>query len=93
MQRDDLPADFPDRDKLYKSDEWINDGGAVVVKPGGSIEAGPLNRERSILYAEIDKEEAARARRSLDVCGHYSRPDIFSVTVNRKPAEPVVFSD
>jgi nitrilase len=93
MQGDDLPADFPERETLFKSDEWINDGGAVVVKPGGSVEAGPLNREKGILYAGIDKEQSARARRSLDVCGHYSRPDIFSLGVNRKPSEAVVFSD
>jgi nitrilase len=93
LQGSDVPEDFPDRDKHFKPDEWINDGDAVVVKPSGAIQAGPLNRDKSILYAEIDKEQAARARRSLDVSGHYSRPDIFSFTVNRKPLEAVVFSD
>ena len=93
LQGSDLPADFPERDKLFKGDEWINDGDAVVVKPMGAIAAGPLNREKGILYADIDAESARRARRSLDVCGHYSRPDIFSFSVNRKPLPPVVFSD
>jgi len=93
MQGSDLPADFPERDKLYKEDEWINDGDAVVIKPMGGIAAGPLNRQKGILYAEIDAEAARRARRSLDVSGHYSRPDIFSFTVDRKPLPPVVFSD
>jgi nitrilase len=93
LQGNDLPADFPERDKLFGSDEWINDGGAVVVKPSGSVEAGPLNREKSILYAVINKEQSARARRSLDVGGHYSRPDVFSLTVNRKPAEVIAFSE
>jgi nitrilase len=93
MQGSDLPADFPDRDKLYKPDEWINDGDAVVIKPMGAIAAGPLHREKGILYAEIDAEAARRSRRSMDVCGHYSRPDIFSFTVDRKPHPPVVFSD
>lgn len=93
MQGSDMPADFPDGDRLFKREEWINDGDAVVIKPSGGIEAGPLHREKGILYAEIDTEAAARARRSLDVCGHYSRPDIFSLSVNRKPLDPVVFSD
>jgi nitrilase len=78
---------------LFKPEEWINDGDAVVVSPTGAIAAGPLNREKGILYAEIDVEAARRARRSLDVCGHYARPDIFSLSVNRKPAEPVKFLD
>jgi len=93
LQGSDLPKDFPERDRLFDPDEWINDGNAVVVKPMGSIVAGPLSREKGILYAEIDKEEARRARRSLDVCGHYSRPDIFSFGVDRRPLQPAKFSD
>jgi nitrilase len=93
MQGSDLPDDFPDRDKLFTPDEWINDGDAVVVKPMGAIAAGPLNRQKGILYADIDTEVARRARRSLDICGHYSRPDIFSFSVDRRPLNPVTFSD
>lgn len=93
LQGSDVPEDFPDRDKLFKSDEWINDGDAVVIDPTGTITAGPLHREKGILYAEIDVEAARRARRSLDVCGHYARPDIFSFSVNRKPLHPAEFSD
>ena len=93
MQGSDMPADFPDRDRLFKPEEWINDGDAVVIKPTGMVQAGPLHREKGVLYADIDTEAAARARRSLDVCGHYSRPDVFSLIVNRRPLEPAVFVD
>lgn len=93
LQGCDVPSNFPEREKLYTEDEWINDGDAVVIKPMGAIAAGPLNRQKGILYAEIDGETARRARRSLDVSGHYSRPDIFSFAVDRKPLPPVVFSD
>jgi nitrilase len=93
LQGSDIPADFPERDRLFDPDEWINDGDAVVVKPMGSIAAGPLKREKGILYAEIDREAARRARRSIDICGHYSRPDIFSLSVDRRPLNPVTFSD
>jgi nitrilase len=92
LQGSDIPDDFPERDKLFKPEEWINDGDAVVVKPMGAIAAGPHTRQKAILYAEIDKETARRARRSLDVCGHYARPDIFSLSVNRKPLDPVAFT-
>jgi nitrilase len=93
LNGNDIPADFPERDKLFVPNEWINDGGAVVIQPGGAIAAGPLTREPRILYAEIDKEMARRARRSLDVCGHYSRPDLFSFSVDRREQNPVVFID
>ena len=93
LQGCDLSDNFSERDRLYEPDEWINDGDAVVVNPAGAVTAGPFHREKGILYAEIDVEAARRARRSLDVCGHYSRPDIFSLSVNRKPLQPVEFSD
>ncbi|MGB8624058.1 MAG: carbon-nitrogen hydrolase family protein [Paracoccaceae bacterium] len=93
MQGGDVPDDFPQRDTLFDPDEWVNDGDAVVCKPMGGIAAGPLNRSRDILYAEIDPEAARRARRSLDVAGHYSRPDLFSFAVDRRPLPPVMFND
>src|SRR5918996_156483 len=62
MQGGDVPEDFPDRDRLFKPEEWINDGDAVVIKPNGAVAAGPLNRDKGILYADIDVEAAARAR-------------------------------
>nr|AAR97438.1 nitrilase [uncultured organism] len=94
MEGSDVPADFPQREVLFPdSSEWINDGDAVVVKPMGAIVAGPHHRDKSILYAEIDVEVARNARRSLDVAGHYSRPDIFSFGVDRRPLPPVTFED
>ena len=93
IQGGDVPDDFPERDKLFDDEEWINVGNAVVVKPMGEVIAGPLNKEKGILYAEIDKEAARRARRSFDVSGHYARADILSLSVDRRALEPVTFSD
>jgi nitrilase len=53
----------------------------IVVKRTGAIAAGPLNHHKGILYADIEEETARRARRSLDVCGQYSRPDVFAFSV------------
>lgn len=93
IQGSDVPEDFPERDRLFTPDEWINDGDAVVINPSGAIVAGPLHREKGILYAEIDPEAAKQARRSLDVGGHYARPDLFSLSVNRQALTPVRFSE
>jgi nitrilase len=94
LQGSDVPESFPERAKLFADpNEWICDGDAVIVKPFGKIAAGPLHREKGILYGEIEPELAARSRRSLDVTGHYSRPDIFRLTVNRTPMNSVDFED
>ncbi len=88
----DIPDDFPDKEKLYPdADEWINQGDSVVIAPGGEIVAGPMQNEKGIIYAEVDSQRVAAARRSLDVAGHYARPDIFKLQINSQPQSPVDF--
>ncbi len=83
LEHSDLPDDFPEKERLYPdSGEWINPGDSLVVAPGGEIVAGPMRREKGILYAEVDAGAVATAKRALDVAGHYSRPDIFTLEVN-----------
>jgi nitrilase len=93
IQGTDLPESFPERLKVAEPDEWLCDGDAVIVRPFGKIEAGPLRREKGVLYGEIEPEAAPRSRRTLDVTGHYSRPDIFQLQVMRAAMPPVQFRD
>jgi nitrilase len=66
--------------------EWINDGDSVIISPSGEIIAGPARRKRQeILYAEIDGRELRRQKMMFDVAGHYARPDVFELKVNREP--------
>lgn len=88
----DIPESMPGKAELYPdADDWINPGDSVVIAPGGKIAAGPMRRELGILYAAIDLDLVGIARRSLDVVGHYARPDIFQLHVNTNALKPVVF--
>jgi nitrilase len=93
LQGSDVPETFPEKGKLFKDDEWINSGDAVVVKPFGGVVAGPLHNEKGILYAVIDLESARNSRKSLDVAGHYGRPDIFHLEIDRRSMPPLTFID
>jgi nitrilase len=93
MRGKDFPRDFPNRNKLYPDLEaWLNPGDSVIVNPYGKIVAGPLHEKHGILYADCDPARAAAAKRTLDVAGHYGRPDIFRLEVNREARAPVDFS-
>jgi nitrilase len=92
MRGKDIPKDFPSRAELFPDLEaWYNPGDSVVVSPGGRIVAGPLHEEHGILYAECDPAVASAAKRTLDVAGHYGRPDIFKLEVNREVLGPIEF--
>jgi nitrilase len=75
----------------FTDDEWINTGDAVVVRPGGALATGPQHKDKSIVYATVDPETARASRKSLDVVGHYGRPDVFQLSVDRSHRDPVQF--
>lgn len=58
-------------------------GGSVIVAPNSRIIAGPLGSEEGILYAECDIEIGVQMKLRHDFAGHYNRPDIFQLHVNR----------
>jgi nitrilase len=92
LTNSDIPEDFPDRETLYPaSEEWINPGDSAVIAPGGEIVAGPMREEKGILYAEVDSKSTGISKRDLDVTGHYSRPDIFTLSVDTQPQSPIKF--
>ncbi|SPF76112.1 Nitrilase [Aliiroseovarius pelagivivens] len=94
LEVSDIPTDIPHYDELFPNkDEWVNPGDAVIYKPFGGVMAGPMHQEKGLLLAEIDPSEARASRRKFDVAGHYARPDVFSLTVNRAVQPPATFSD
>ena len=87
-----IPDEFPGREGLFPDPgEWLNPGDSVVVAPGGDLMAGPLHQEHGLLLAEIEPSRVAAAHRTLDVAGHYSRNDIFRLSVDRRVSAPVVY--
>jgi nitrilase len=65
-------------------------GGSVIVAPNSRILAGPMGAEEGILYAECNLELAIQMKLRHDFAGHYNRPDIFHLQINR--AAPTLYS-
>ncbi len=71
---------------------WPNTGDSCVIDPRGEIVAGPAEGE-IILVAEISPDAVLAAKAACDVGGHYARPDIFTLTVDRRVRAPVSDAD
>ena len=64
-------------------------GESCIIDPMGDVIAGPAEGE-TILLVEGSMEQIYPAKAWCDVGGHYSRPDIFQLYVNRKPYNRVI---
>jgi len=84
MRMDDVPDRYEFK-KLYpEGREWINKGNSIIVDPKGQVIAGPAEAEHTILVADADPALIPAAKRIFDVAGHYARPDVFRLAVNRR---------
>jgi nitrilase len=76
-------------------DRWIGakKGGCRIIAPGGNVIVQAAVDEETVLAATVSLEAVLQAKAEIDVGGHYSRPDVLQLHVNRRPLEPVVVSD
>jgi nitrilase len=94
LQRADLPDDLPIAEALPPDPEHVfYDGGSAIAGPDGRFVVAPVANERGLVVAELTLGAIARERQNFDVTGHYTRPDVFHVTVHRSRRPLVSFDD
>jgi nitrilase len=86
------PSDLETVEELSDQPDVMCRGGSVIIAPSGEVIAGPLWDEEGILYADLDLDEITKAKIDFDVVGHYARPDVFQLNVNREPQLPITFN-
>jgi nitrilase len=90
-----LRSDYPDNyDAIGVNDPAtvMSRGGSCIISPLGEVLAGPDYAGETILIADLDLGDIARAKYDFDATGHYARPDIFQLTVNERETRPVILS-
>ena len=85
MRKDQVPDGYSFKKEYPEGHEWINRGGSAIVAPSGRFLAEPVLNEEKIAYAEVDPADLRGSHYWLDAAGHYARPDVFQLTVNREP--------
>jgi nitrilase len=79
------PDDFPLASELG-GDDLLGVGGSAILAPDGSYLAGPVYEEETILYADLDPSMLLAERQRFDAVGHYSRPDVLSLSIHAPDA-------
>lgn len=94
QHRDDLLAGLDlvggDRDAAALltglPDGMLQSGGSMIIAPDGTVLAAG-DSEPDLLVADLDLSMIGRGLTSLDTDGHYARPDVFELHVDRRPRE------
>ena len=85
MKKEDFPSGTPHLDEILEnSPDILADGGSCIAGPDGEWVIEPQVNVEKLFTAEIDFNRVLEERQNFDAVGHYSRPDVTQLTVNRE---------
>ena len=92
------PTDFPPHtplldDLLADCPPFLANGGSCLAAPDGSWVIEPVIEEEVVRTAIIDHRRVREERQNFDPAGHYSRPDVTQLVVNRQRQSTLVVKE
>lgn len=92
MAKTDFPKDTPHFERLVSAaPEVMANGGSCIAGPDGEWIVEPVLHKEGLIYQDLDFNRVYEERQNFDVVGHYSRPDVTKLTVNRERQSTVNF--
>ena len=94
LRKEDIPLFTPHYEKIIKGcPEVLANGGSCLAGPDGSWIIEPVTDREDLLIATIDHTEVRKERQNFDPNGHYSRPDVVQLKLNRKRQSLIDFEE
>jgi nitrilase len=92
------PQDFRGSDPILtrmmsESSGLLANGGSAIAAPDGSFLVAPVVDREALIIAKLDHAHVRRERQNFDLAGHYGRPDITRLTVDRTRQATADFID
>ncbi len=94
MHKTDFPKDTPYIEELLAAaPEQLANGGSCVANPDGSWLLEPQLNTEGVFHAEIQLDRVYEERQNFDPVGHYSRPDVTQLHLNRERQSTLKIKD
>lgn len=85
MRIADFPEDTPHLEKIIeKAPQVLANGGSCIAGPDGEWIIEPVLDKEGLIFGNLDINRVYEERQNFDVTGHYSRPDVTRLVINRK---------
>jgi nitrilase len=85
MQTEDFPTDTPHLQEILKNaPKILANGGSCIAGPDGEWIVAPVVEKEGLIVSTIDFNRVLEERQNFDPVGHYSRPDVTKLTINRE---------
>ncbi|MEH7376614.1 carbon-nitrogen hydrolase family protein [Neobacillus drentensis] len=91
VTKDMYPEDLACYDDLKSAPEVMCNGGSAIVGPLGEYITEPVWGKEDIIMADLDMKQIAYSQFDFDPVGHYSRPDVFKLLVNKEKQESTLW--
>jgi nitrilase len=85
MEKKDFPADTPHYNLIVeKAPRILANGGSCLAGPDGEWIVEPVINKEALIVETIDFNRVLEERQNFDPSGHYSRPDVTQLLLNRE---------
>ena len=94
MKKEDFPENTIHLDKILENaPAQLSTGGTCLAAPDGEWLIEPLGTVEKLVCFELDHQKVREERQNLDIVGHYSRPDVLQLKVNRERQKNLNFEE